>query len=151
MSDRLSVRVEFKKAIWFCPKCAKEDIEDMSPGGGNKYEHNCSVCNEWFNTFKEYNGVLQYPYLDYAKVEQKVIDEEKTKRVDAWIVEIKNPPIPKEPTKEDLEQQKLAAEQEIEYKTKQVAELAEKISAMTADAVDDPVKPVDAPVGDTKP
>jgi hypothetical protein len=133
--DRLSVRVEYKKALWTCPKCGNEDIEDMNPGGGNTYEHNCTVCNEWFNTFKEYNGVLQYPYFDYEKVLPEDIEKEKAKRVDAWIVEIKNPPVPKELTKEELEQQKLDYERQLTEMTKKIADVATKIDSITADVI----------------
>ena len=31
--DRVSVKVEFRKFLWTCPKCAKEDITDANVGG----------------------------------------------------------------------------------------------------------------------
>jgi predicted RNA-binding Zn-ribbon protein involved in translation (DUF1610 family) len=148
MADRLTVRVEFKRALWTCPKCGTEDIEDMSPAGGNTYEHNCSRCGAWFNSFKEYNGVLQYPLEGYDKVDPADIDKEKQRRMDAWIVEIKNPVIAKEPTKEELEQVKLALEQEIVQKTQQITEVTAKIAVATLATAE---APKEEPIEDVKP
>ena len=51
--DRIRIQIQFRKAIWTCPKCGQEDFEDFNIAGGNIYEHNCSKCNVWFNSFKE--------------------------------------------------------------------------------------------------
>ena len=124
--DRVSVQVEFKKALWTCPKCSQEDTTDMYVQGGNDYEHNCSKCGARFNqsgsNMKEYNGCLRYPIADYSKVSEKAKTDEKTKRFNDWVYEVKHPPAYIEPTKEILEQ--LMAEKQAE-----VNELQGKINA----------------------
>ena len=107
--DRISVKVEFKKFIWACPVCGQEDIEDAKVAGGNEYVHTCSKCSAKFNqsgpNMKEYNGCLSYPYDTYSTVKQMDIDKEKVKRCDAWIYEVKHPPVYVEPKSEDLQKE----------------------------------------------
>ncbi len=106
MADMVVVQVRFRKALWICPQCGQEDVEDFNVEGGNKYEHNCSNCNTWFNTFKDYHGVLSMSSSEYASKQQKDIDGEKKKKFDDWVLSIKNPPAVVEPTKEELEVEK---------------------------------------------
>lgn len=101
--DRVSVRVEFKKAVWTCPICGQEDIQDLIVSGGNDYTHKCSKCGQWFNNFKEYNGTLSYPYDDYLKVSDEIKDEKKKELCDKWIYEIKHPPVYVEPSLDDYQ------------------------------------------------
>jgi hypothetical protein len=136
--DRIQVKVEFKKALWTCPVCSQEDYEDMNPAGGNTYSHNCSNCNEWFNTFKEYNGVLSYPFEKFDLIDKETIAAQKNIAMVKWVTEIKNPFIPKEPTKEELEQQKLDYERQLTEMTQKIADVAtkiDKIDSITADVI----------------
>jgi predicted RNA-binding Zn-ribbon protein involved in translation (DUF1610 family) len=41
MNDRIRIQVMFRKAIWICPNCGQEDIEDRPIEGGASYEHDC--------------------------------------------------------------------------------------------------------------
>lgn len=114
MADRIIVQVQFKKALWVCPACAQEDIEDMNPAGGNTYEHNCSRCNTWFNSFKEYNGNIQYTKEQFDSTKAEDVVAEKTRLMATWVNEIKNPPAYVEPTKAELEQLKAEKQAEVD-------------------------------------
>lgn len=129
-TDRVSVKIEFRKAYWTCPKCEQEDFTDLNVGTPSVYEHNCSKCGAWSNSFKEYNGILSYPKDEYEKVKQEDIDKEKKDRCDAWICEIKNPPPYIEPTKAELEVQKAELE-------KQITEIQGKIDAKNITPIND--------------
>lgn len=125
--DRVSVKVEFKKALWTCPVCKQEDVEDMKVAGGNEYTHTCSKCGMKFNqsgaNMKEYNGCLSYPYTDYPGIKQEDITAEKVLRFDKWVYEIKNPPVYVEPTLEDLQNM---YKDKVDEATKYLEEIAKK-------------------------
>lgn len=106
MADRVTVQIHFRKAWWVCPVCAQEDFEDWSVSGGNTYEHNCSNCGTWFNSFKEYNGILSYPEAEYGSVSSEAIVTAKTTKLMTWVDSVKNPLAVVEPSKEVLEQLK---------------------------------------------
>jgi len=129
--DRTTVQVQFRKAYWVCLFCGQEDFQDLHMDGGDLYEHNCSRCEKWFNSFKEYNGALRYSAEEYSKIDSKVIDDAKQDLVDKWVYDIKNPPpiveVPP-PTKEELEAQKA------ELQTK-IDELQSKIDVLTVEDV----------------
>jgi predicted RNA-binding Zn-ribbon protein involved in translation (DUF1610 family) len=105
-TDRVKIQVEYRKALWICPKCGQEDITDLNVGTPSVYEHNCSKCGQWSNSFKEYNGVASYSQEDYAKVTANDLKTEKDAKVDAWIYDIKHPAPYVEPTIAELESQK---------------------------------------------
>ncbi len=83
--DRVVVQVQFKKAIWTCPACGQEDIEDRPMGGGASYVHACSKCGNEFNqsgpNMKEYNGSINYTPEQYEKLKAEDLTAEKTKRL----------------------------------------------------------------------
>jgi hypothetical protein len=121
MNDRISVRVEFKKALWICPFCSQEDIEDLNVSGGNKYEHECSSCGKWFNSFKSFSSALTFPYETYPEIKKEDIDAEKTRLCEQWSYSIKNPPPVVEPTKQQLEAEKAELEARIAILTAQIS------------------------------
>jgi hypothetical protein len=123
--DRVMIQRSFRKALWICT-CGQEDVVDLNVGTPSVYEHNCSACNKWSNSFKEYNGVLSYPPDEVPKEDDVV--KEKDKRIADWIYGIKNPPAYVEPKKADLEREKADLEQ-------RVTELTSKISVMTAEVI----------------
>ena len=130
--DRVIVQVQFKKALWKCPKCKQEDVEDRPVGGGASYEHTCSACKAVFNqsgeNMKEYNGSINYSEAEYEAIDDNGIEAEKKKRHEAWVTEIKNPPAYVEPSKEDLE--RMLAEKQAE-----VSKLTADIAIKTVEAV----------------
>ena len=132
--DRIVVQVQFKKALWTCPFCKQEDVEDRPMGGGASYEHTCSACGKKFNqsgpNMKEYNGSINYSEAEYKSIADKAIEDEKTARYDAWIYEVKNPPAYVEPSKADLEREKAELEA-------RVAKLSADIAMKTVEAVVD--------------
>jgi len=119
--DRVKVQVEFRKAYWVCP-CGQEDFTDLNVGTPSIYEHNCSKCGQWSNSFKEYNGVNSYSEDDYKKVTKEDIDKEKKEKIDKWVYDIKNPPPYVEPTKAELEAQKAELQKQISELDAQIAE-----------------------------
>lgn len=118
--DRLQVRRTFRKAWWIC-KCGQEDYTDLNVGTPSVYEHNCSVCGQWSNSFKEYNSTIDYPYDKYADVKEADVEKEKTARLDAWVYGVKNPVPYVEPTKAELEAER-------DMKLQEVASLDARIS-----------------------
>jgi len=104
-SDRVNVQVQFKKALWTCPQCGLEDVEDRPMEGGASYEHTCKnghTFNQSGPNMKEYNGCITYPKDEYDTIKVEDIVAEKTKRCDEWIYEVKNPKPYVEPTEADL-------------------------------------------------
>lgn len=118
--DRVQVQVRFRKGIFTC-KCGQEDIVDFNVNGGNTYEHSCSVCGAWNNSFVNYDGCATFTQEEYEKKSQKDIDQVKDAMLSAWNYDRKNPPPYIEPTKEDLENEKAS------YETR-IAELSMKIA-----------------------
>jgi predicted RNA-binding Zn-ribbon protein involved in translation (DUF1610 family) len=114
MADRLILQIRFKKGIFTCPDCGKEDIVDWSPAGPNEYENNCSNCGKWNNSFRDYDGCKNYVVGEIDVVEvlkgeeakkevaEKIIAD-KQLMVTTWLEQVKNPPPYIEPTKEDLQ------------------------------------------------
>lgn len=114
--DRTSVRVEFKKALWTCPVCQVEEVEDRPVNGGASYEHTCingHIFNQSGPNMKEYNGALSYPKDTFDSVKQEDIDTEKQTRMDKWIYDIKHPVPYVEPDNETLEKLILEKQEEI--------------------------------------
>ena len=106
MFNRAKVQVQFRKGIWICEDCGQEDWQDFNVDGyNNVYEHNCSNCNKWSNSFKEYNGYLSYTPEEYQTLDESVIVSAKQSLCDEWLVGVKNPPPPPapEPTPEDIQ------------------------------------------------
>ena len=126
--DRIIVQRQFRKALWTCP-CGQEDTTDLNLGTPSVYEHNCSACGKWSNSFKEYNGCLTYSPEEYEKLGEQEITAEKEKRVSEWIVETKKPIVIYEPTKEDLEAEKLQLEE-------RVAVLSAEITLKTVEPIE---------------
>ena len=123
--DRIKVQVEFRKALWTCPVCGIEEIENRPMEGGASYEHICKnghKFNQSAGAMKEYNSVISYPYTDYPTVTQKEIDDEKTVRMDKWIYEIKHPAPYTPPTKAELEKMRDDKLQEAEELQRQIDE-----------------------------
>ena len=118
MDDRINIQVQFKKAVWTCPSCSQEDIEDRPMNGRAEYVHTCSSCSVKFNqsgnNMKEYNGCINYGIDEYNHKVQEDIDKEKQTRCDAWLYEVKNPPTYVEPSKEVLEQLKAEKQAEVD-------------------------------------
>lgn len=132
--DRVKVQVEFRKALWTCPKCGQEDITDLNVGTPSVYEHNCSKCGAWNNSFKEYNGVISYPKDQYDNViKQKDIDIEKEYEVGKWEYDIKHPAPYIEPTPEDIQKQIDDKQIEIQSLTSQKTEAVSKLAIKEAD------------------
>jgi hypothetical protein len=107
--DRVSVRVEYKKALWTCPICGIEEIEDRPVSGGASYEHTCKnghTFNQSGPNMKEYNGTVSYSEAEYAQKKSEDIAKEKKDKCDAWLYEVKHPAPYIEPTKADLEREK---------------------------------------------
>ncbi len=121
MTDRVKIQIQFRKAIWICPNCKQEDYEDFNVAGGNTYEHNCSVCDQWFNFFKEYNGTLNYTLNEYPLIKEEDKALAKQILVDEWLYVVKNPPPYIKPTLEDLLKMR-------EDKIKEADELTEQIA-----------------------
>jgi transcription elongation factor Elf1 len=123
--DRIQIRISFRKAWWICPKCGQEDFTDLNVGTPSVYEHNCSKCGQWFNSFKECQGVLTYPYDAYkdGKIKQEDIDKSKQDKVDQWVYDVKNPVPYVEPTKADYE--RMIADRQAE-----VADLQAKVNTI---------------------
>lgn len=117
--DRIKLVREYRKAWWICG-CGQEDFTDLNVGTPSVYEHNCSKCNKWSNSFKEYQGVISYSPDNEPKEEDVVKDKEQ--KIGEWVYAVKNPAPYIEPTKEDLEKQKIELEA-------QVANLAQLISS----------------------
>lgn len=127
--DRVRIQHQFRKAYWVCP-CGQEDVTDLNVGTPSVYEHNCSKCGKWTNSFKEYNGCLTFSPAEYELKTEKELGDAKTELVGKWITEIKNPPKYVEPTKEDLEKEKQGLEErlavlsaEITLKTEPIKEV----------------------------
>ena len=129
--DRVSIRVEFKKALWTCPVCGLEEIEDRPVGGGASYEHTCKnghKFNQSGANMKEYNGCLQYPKDTFEEVKQEDIDKEKQERYDAWLYEVKHPAPYVEPSIEDHNQMVKGKEEELARQKEQRAEAIRKLN-----------------------
>lgn len=107
MADKLVTQLSFKKALWTCPSCGQEDVEDRPMEGGASYEHDCSKCSEHFNqsgnNMREYNGILQYLSTEYAAKTPQEIEADKTAKFNVWVDSVKNPPTPPKPTKKQRE------------------------------------------------
>lgn len=107
MADRINIQVVFKKALWTCPKCAQEDIEDRSVAGGDSYLHTCSKCKYLFNqsgkNMISYDGTLIYEKSVYDLKAYADIQQEKTSKFKTWLEAYKNPPEQVKPTREDIE------------------------------------------------
>lgn len=105
MADRIKTQIQFKKALWTCPTCGQEDLEDRPVGGGASYTHSCSKCLTKFNqsgsNMREYNGILTYTPEEYSILSEEKIAEDKQTAFDGWIYDIKNPQPYVEPSKED--------------------------------------------------
>jgi len=96
--------------------------------GGNTYEHNCSSCGKWSNSFKDYYGCLNYSLDEYDKLTDEDVVASKDTLVNKFIYDVKNPPVEVEPTKEELESMKVEFE-------KRVSEINSKISIIEAEAM----------------
>jgi len=96
----------FRKAYWVCKNCGQEDVTDLNMDGNNEYEHNCSHCNEWSNSFKNFSSNLSYALEKYEAIKSEDLTTAKDTLITDWIYTIKNPPVYIEPTKEELESQK---------------------------------------------
>lgn len=107
--DRVRVQIQFKKAIWTCPVCGLEEIEDRPMNGGASYEHTCANGHKFNQSglnMREYNGSVSYTEEEYAKKTEEDIAIDKQKPCDDWLYSVKNPPPYVEPTKEQLEAEK---------------------------------------------
>lgn len=62
----------------------------------------------------EYNDAIYFSEVAWANRDQAAIDAEKAQRVANFVEAVKNPPPPVEPTKEELEFQKVELEKQIE-------------------------------------
>jgi hypothetical protein len=111
--DKISVQIRFRKGIFTC-SCGQEDVVDFNVAGGNTYENICSVCGEWSNTFKNYDGILAYAKDEYESLSASDISKAKEDKCDNWLYEVKHPPKYIEPSAEDLEKQKVELESQIE-------------------------------------
>ncbi len=123
MADRVIVQVRFKKAIWTCPDCSQEDVEDRNVAGGDSYIHTCSSCSKEFNqsgkNMKEYNATVDYPEDEYKTKDAEDIATAKQAKFTAWKNEKAKKPV--EPTKEELENMKAEREEEVVALTEQIA------------------------------
>lgn len=61
----------------------------------------------------EFNDALYFPIEDWEKKTQEEIDTLKEERFNNWKQAVENPPAPVEPTKEQLEAEKLQIEEYI--------------------------------------
>lgn len=75
--------------------------------------------------YGDYSDAIYYTPDQWKNIKQDDIDAEKQKRVNAYLDVVHNPPIVKEPTKEDLER-------DIAVIDKQKAELQSKLDALIA-------------------
>ena len=61
----------------------------------------------------EYNDALYFTQTEYQAKSQVEIDALKQARVSSWVNVVKNPPIPVEPTKAQLQEQKVNLESQL--------------------------------------
>ena len=118
--DRVRIQHQFRKAYWKCT-CGQEDVTDLNIGEPSVYEHNCSVCNQWTNKFKEYNGCLSYTQEEYDNETPEGLATKKQSLVDTWIYGINHPPEYVEPTAEEYTEM-------IESSIEEVDKLLDKIN-----------------------
>ena len=71
----------------------------------------------------------------FQKENESVIDAEKSKRIANWIDAVKNPPIMPEPTKEQLEQESVAIDEQIAQLQARKVDVSEAI--MTIDSYEE--------------
>lgn len=91
-----------------------------------------------------YQSALYIPFDQYPETKQEDIDKVKSDHVANWKYQIENPPPPIEPTKEQLEAEQLAIDEQVLQLQARKVELADKISAISVDVkpIED-VKPVE--------
>lgn len=130
-NDVISVQVRFKDLIFVCPNNVYERVE-ASATGGNTYEHTCAD-GTWTNRFIPHEDTLSYSPTEYDKLSEKAIGEEKKKKVDAHIEQIKNPPAYVEPSVEDY--QKMIDEKLVEVE-QMTTKMSEKVEAKKEDIVE---------------
>jgi uncharacterized protein YydD (DUF2326 family) len=117
--DRIKIQIQFRKAIWVCPKCSQEDYEDLNVNGGNKYEHNCSNCGTWSNNFRVYNDTLDFSPEEYNKIKPEDIIIKKQEKFNNHLNILKNPIPYVDPTPEEIQK-------EIDIKQEQISSLTVK-------------------------
>jgi len=104
--DTITTQIRFKKVLWVCPSCGKEDEEEQNASGGNTYEHVCSNCAAFFNSsgnnMKTYNGCLNIDSEEYKTLSEQEIYNRKQSLFNSWIYLMKNPPLYVEPTKKEF-------------------------------------------------
>jgi hypothetical protein len=125
--DRVTVKVEFRKAWWICPFCGYEEVTDLNIGTPNVYEIDCGSCGKHHNNFKDYNSILTYDPKDYETAD---VAKDKTTKIDNWIYDVKNPLAEVKPTLEQLREQKIAFEN---MKTETETKISELSAAITAE------------------
>ena len=81
----------------------------------------------WEDTqYGRFCDALYFTQDEYVKTEQKDIDAEKQRRLDNWIAIVSKPPV--EPTKEQLEADLVALQNELTMKQADIAEMQTKIA-----------------------
>ncbi len=112
MSDTIKVNVMFRKAIWRC-SCGQEDFTDLTFEEGNTYTHTCSSCGKTLNSFVDYTGNLSYTQAEYDALDASALASAKSSKCSTWFTAFKNPPVPVEPTEDELQAQKAFLEQQL--------------------------------------
>lgn len=120
--DRVRIQLMFRKIIFTCPKCGKEDIRDMKMEGGNSFENNCSECGQWNNNFKNYDGCISYTQDEYDKLTDEDLVVKKDELVNKFIYDQKNPPPYVEPSVTDYQQM-------IDSRLEEINRYAQEVSA----------------------
>lgn len=126
--DRIKLVREFKRVLWTCPICQLEDFEDRPMNGGASYEHTCKnghKFNQSCGAMKEYNGALSYTPEEYENVTEEEVSNKKDDCINKWIYDLKNPPIPQLPTKDELEKQKAELEAQVANLTQLISSKSE--------------------------
>ncbi len=72
--DRVVTQIRYRKAIWTC-KCGQVDYTDLNMSGMNTYEHYCSKCGKWSNSFTNYSGSTTYTKDRYDTLGKTILVE----------------------------------------------------------------------------
>jgi hypothetical protein len=71
----------------------------------------------------EFQDALYFTEEEYASLSEKDIQKMIDTRIENWVNQVQNPPIPEEPTKEDLESQKIELQKHIDEVELKISEI----------------------------
>jgi hypothetical protein len=128
--DKVRVSIQYKQYLYTCPD-GEEILTD-----DNTRKYTCksgAVVGE--GAYRDVGGSLSFSKAEFDALKTEDIEALKDERIEARIYEVKNPPVPVEPTKADLEAEKANLEAEKVNLEARVLELTDKISAKTAEVI----------------